>query len=137
MVDRDLVLRKLSDLEQYIAQVSEYRNISTEEYREDWRSQRIIERTLQMAIEVCVDIASHVIADRSLPVPTTYAEVFAVLGQAGLIDRDLRDAMVNMAGFRNVIVHEYARIDPDVVVQILRHHLDDLTRFRMAALGWR
>jgi uncharacterized protein YutE (UPF0331/DUF86 family) len=41
-----------------------------------------------------------------------------------------------MARFRTIIVHEYARIDP-VVVQILRHHLDGLTRFRMAALGWR
>jgi uncharacterized protein YutE (UPF0331/DUF86 family) len=46
-------------------------------------------------------------------------------------------AMVNMARFRNVIVHEYPRIDPDIVVQILQHHLDDLTRFGMAALGWR
>ena len=45
--------------------------------------------------------------------------------------------MVKMARFRNVIVHEYARIDPEIVVDILRHHLDDPTRFRMAALGWR
>ena len=45
--------------------------------------------------------------------------------------------MVTMARFRNVIVHEYARIDPDIVVQILRHDLGDLTHFRMAALSWR
>jgi uncharacterized protein YutE (UPF0331/DUF86 family) len=42
-----------------------------------------------------------------------------------------------MARFRNIIVHEYARIDPDIVVRILRHDLDDLTRVRMAALGGR
>jgi uncharacterized protein YutE (UPF0331/DUF86 family) len=137
VVDRDLILRKLSDLERYIAQVSEYRMIDAEQYRDDWRSQRIIERTLQMAIEACVDIASHVIADRGLPVPATYAEVFDVLGQAGLIDRALRDAMVKMARFRNLIVHEYTRIDPDIVVHILRHDLDDLTRFRLAARCWR
>jgi len=137
VVDRDLVLRKLSDLARYIDQVSEYRHISAEEYREDWKSQRIIERTLQVAIEACVDVASHVIADRGLPVPATYAEVFDVLGQAGLIDPELRVAMVRMARFRNIIVHEYTRIDPDIVVDILRNHLDDLTRFRTAALGWR
>jgi len=137
VVDRDLLQRKLSDLEQYVDQVSEYRNIGTEEYRENWRSQRIIERTLQMAIEVCVDVASHVIADRGLPVPSTYVEAFDVLGQAGLIDRDLRDAMVKMVGFRNVIVHDYARIDPDIVVDVLRHHLGDFIRFRTAALDWR
>ncbi len=90
-----------------------------------------------MAIEACVDIAAHVIADRGLPVPATYAEVFDVLGQARLIPAGLRDAMVRMARFRNVIVHEYTRIDPEIVVQILRHHLDDLTSFHTAALGWR
>jgi uncharacterized protein YutE (UPF0331/DUF86 family) len=137
VVDRDLVLRKLSDLERYIVQVSEYRDISAERYREDWRSQRIVERTLQMAIEACVDIAAHVIADRGLPVPATYAEVFEILGQARLIEAGLRDAMVRMARFRNIIVHEYTRIDPEIVVQILRNNLDDLTSFRTAALGWR
>jgi uncharacterized protein YutE (UPF0331/DUF86 family) len=72
-----------------------------------------------------------------LPVPATYAEVFDILGQASLIETELRVAMVRMARFRNIIVHEYTRIDPDIVVDILRNHLDDLTRFRTAALGWR
>jgi uncharacterized protein YutE (UPF0331/DUF86 family) len=137
VVDRDLALRKLSDIAQYVAQVTEYRHITAEQYRADWKTQRIIERTLQMAIEACVDVASHVIADRGLQVPATYAEVFEVLGQAALIDAGLRDAMVRMVRFRNVIVHEYTRIDPDIVVDILGNHLDDLSRFRTVALGWR
>ena len=137
MVDRDLILRKASALEQYLAQISEYREISVQRYREDWKSQRVIERTLQIAIEACVDIATHVIADRGLSVPATYAGVFEVLGEASLIDQGLRDAMVRMARFRNIIVHDYTRIDPDIVVQILRHHLDDLARFRAVAVGWR
>lgn len=73
MVDRDLILRKIADLDQYLAQLSEYRGVTVEAYRRDWKTQRIIERTLQIAIEACVDIASHVIADRGLRVPATYA----------------------------------------------------------------
>lgn len=87
MVDRDLLLRKLADLEQYLDQVSEYRDITVERYRGDWKTQRIVERTLQMAIEVCVDVVNHVIADRGLRVPATYAEAFEVLGEAGLLSR--------------------------------------------------
>ena len=45
--------------------------------------------------------------------------------------------MVRMARFRNIIVHEYTRIDPDVVVDILRNRLEDLSRFHTAALSWR
>lgn len=136
MVDRDLILRKLADLDQYLDQVSEYRNITVEEYRKDWKTQRIVERTLQLAIEVCLDIANHVIADRRLRVPATHAETFTVLAEAGLLDSAQRDAMIRMSGFRNLIVHEYARIDPDMVLRTLREHLGDFTRFKTAVLAW-
>jgi uncharacterized protein YutE (UPF0331/DUF86 family) len=136
MVDRDLLLRKLADLDLYLDQVSEYRGISVEQYQADWKIQRIVERTLQMAIEVCVDVANHVIADRGLRVPATYAEAFDVLAEANLLSGAERAAMVRMVGFRNVIVHEYARIEPEIVVRILRQHLGDLARFGSAARGW-
>lgn len=131
-----MVLRRLADLERYLDQVSEYRDITAERYREDWRTQRIVERTLQMAIEVCVDLANHVIADRGLRVPATYAEAFEVLGEAGLLGAAQQEAMVQIAKFRNVIVHDYARVDPAIVVRILREHLGDFAGFRAAVLGW-
>jgi uncharacterized protein YutE (UPF0331/DUF86 family) len=137
VVDRDLILRKLADLDQYLLQLGEYRDISVEQYRGDWKSQRIIERTLQLAIEACLDVTSHIIADRGLRVPATYAEAFDVLREATLIDEKLRETMVRMAKFRNVIVHEYARIDPEIVVRILRDHLGDIANFKTSALGWR
>jgi uncharacterized protein YutE (UPF0331/DUF86 family) len=76
MVDRDLLLRKLADRDQYLGQVSEYRDITIDQYRGDWKTQRIVERTLQMTIELCVDIANHIIADRGLRVPATYSGFF-------------------------------------------------------------
>ena len=136
MVDRDLILRKLADLDLYVSQVAEYRDVTVEGYRADWKAQRVVERTLQMAIEVCVDVANHVIADRALRVPATYAEVFEVLGESGLLGAAERSAMVRMAKFRNVVVHDYTRVDPTIVVGILRGHLEDFRRFHSAALRW-
>jgi len=132
----NLILRKLADLDQYLTQVSEYKDITAEQYRGDWKTQRIVERTLHLAIEVCLDIANHVIADRGLRVPATYAEAFEVLSDAGLLDPPQRDAMIRMSGFRNVIVHEYPPIDPTLVVRILREHLADFVRFKTAVSGW-
>ena len=136
MVDQDLVRRKLAELSEYVSQVSEYRELTAEAYRRDWKVQRIVDRTLQMAIETCVDIASHVVADRQLRAPATYAETFEILVEAGLMSPDLGEAMVKMTGFRNVIVHEYAGIDADVVVRILREGLGDFRRFEAEALRW-
>ena len=66
MVDRDLLRRKLSELSEYVRQVSEYRDLTVKQYRADWKTQRIVERTPQMAIEVCVDVASHVVGSVSV-----------------------------------------------------------------------
>ena len=136
MVDSDLVRRKLADLAEYVTQVSEYRDLTAERYRADWKTQRIVERTLQMAIETCLDVASHVLADRGLGAPSTYAETFEILVQAGLLSPGLGSVMVDMTAFRNIVVHEYARVDAEVVVRILRERLDDFRRFETEALRW-
>jgi uncharacterized protein YutE (UPF0331/DUF86 family) len=136
VVDGDLIRRKLTELAQYVTQAEEYRGLTVERYRQDWKTQRIVERTLQIAIEACVDIASHVLADRGLKAPSTYAETFEILVEAGLMSPELGHVMVEMTGFRNIVVHEYTTIDAEIVVRILRHRLADFRRFEAEALRW-
>lgn len=136
MVDRDLLLRKLAQLDQYVAQLRELAGVTPDLYRHDWRTQRAVERTLQLAIEACADVANHVIADRGLRTPATYAEIFQVLVESKLLDPALLPVFVAMSRFRNLLVHDYGRVDPDRVLRILTEHLDDFTRFRTAAVHW-
>ena len=132
MVDRDLVLRRLAILEGYLEQLGPYRDIDIEAYRQDWRTQRIVERTLHLAIETCMDVADHVVADRRLRVPETGAESFEILAEANLLPRELGASLASMVGFRNILVHDYTRLDPTIVMRVLRTDLDDLSRFRDA-----
>jgi uncharacterized protein YutE (UPF0331/DUF86 family) len=44
--------------------------------------------------------------------------------------------MVRMCGFCNLIVHDYARLDPSRVISVLREGLNDFTKFSAAALVW-
>jgi uncharacterized protein YutE (UPF0331/DUF86 family) len=87
-----------------------------------------------MAVEACADVASHLIADRRLRVPSTYAEIFEVLVEAKLLDAPLRDSLVRMVKFRNILVHDYAPVDPAIIVRVLSDHLGDFGRFRDAVL---
>lgn len=57
MVDKPLILRKLTELDEYLKQMGEFSSVTLEEYSRDWKVQRIVERTLQMMIETCADIA--------------------------------------------------------------------------------
>jgi len=130
LVDKALLLRKLADLERYLREIDEYSGVSAEQYRADWKTQRIIERTLQLMVETCADVANHIISDEGLAVPTTYANTFEILHRAGLISGELMRTMVQMAKFRNILVHQYTNIDAAVVADILRAHLGDFARFR-------
>jgi uncharacterized protein YutE (UPF0331/DUF86 family) len=135
VVDRELVLRKLADIDLYLTQLAAYRDLDVAAYGSDWRTQRIIERTLHLAIEACMDVADHIVADRKLPVPVTAAAAFESLGEAELLPRELAASLARMVGFRNILVHDYARLDPAIVMRVLRTDLSDLPRFRDAVLA--
>jgi len=130
MVDKTLILRKLAELEGYLAQIKEYQEITVEQYSRDWKIQRIIERTLQMMIETCVDIAGHIISDSGYRAPKSYSDTFKVLNEAGVLNEMHFERMSNMAKFRNVVVHHYDRVDSEIVVHILKNNLNDFSDFK-------
>jgi uncharacterized protein YutE (UPF0331/DUF86 family) len=84
--------------------------------------------TFQTALEACLDAAHHVVADRGLGVPASNADAFRLLGRAGVLDADLAEVMAGAAGFRNVLVHDYAEVDDSQVVSNLER-LGDLRRY--------
>jgi uncharacterized protein YutE (UPF0331/DUF86 family) len=62
----------------------------------------------------------------------TFAEVFEELGRAGYLSQDLAASLASLARFRNLLVHGYAEVDDDRVVEILTgKHLQNLVRFRV------
>jgi uncharacterized protein YutE (UPF0331/DUF86 family) len=136
MVDRPLIYRKLDSLSLYVRQLSEFSGVSSEDYKRDWKTQRIVERTLQMAVETCVDIADHIISDAGLRAPTSIADAFTVLREAGTFSETLHAAHVRMAKFGNVVVHQYDEVDADIVVAILTRHLGTFDTFREQVLSY-
>jgi len=134
MVDRALVLRKLAELQEYLGQIKEYRNLTVEQYLGDWKIQRIIERTLQMMLETCTDIAGHIISDRGYRIPTSYADTFKVLYEKNILDKGLFETMGKMARFRNIVVHHYDRIDADIVIDILSRDLVHFSDYKDAII---
>lgn len=129
MVDRDLIRRRMLSLEQYLRELREIVAVGRDTYLADWKTQRAAERTLQLAVEVCLDLADHAIADHRLPLPDTAAGAFETLLAARLIDQDLSAALVRMARFRNLLVHDYVPIDAARVFDIATTNAPDMQRF--------
>jgi uncharacterized protein YutE (UPF0331/DUF86 family) len=102
----------------------------------DWKTQRIVERTLQLIIETCTDKANHIISDEQLRTPNTHLDAFKVLNESNIIAGDLLTIMVKMAKFRNIIVHQYERVDSQIVITILKKHIDDFMNFKNAIVQY-
>jgi len=134
LVDKNLIGRKLADMGTYLEQVREYSNISVAVYRKDWKTQRIVERTLQILIETCIDIANHIISDGNMRLPNSYADTFLVLLENKFITKSLCTRMEKIVKFRNIVVHQYEKIDPAIVVLILNKNLSDFEKFKKSMI---
>lgn len=86
-------------------------------------------------IEGCLDVAQHIAASEKLGVPDSNADAIRLLGRHDIIAGDLADTLARAAGFRNVLVHGYADVDDDVVVDRLGT-LDDFSDFVVQVSRW-
>ncbi len=129
MIDREVIESKLRFLREYLGDLEEYKTISLIDYQTNKKHQRFVERTVHLACECCLDIAAHVISRLGLREPRDNKDLFVVLHENKIISEAVQTAMVKMAKFRNIIVHDYARIEPEVVLGILKINLSDFNPF--------
>jgi len=129
MVNVELLKIKIAQLADYFTDLKESQVVTPDEFRLDKKTRRYVERTLHLAIECCLDIGSHIIADNGWREPIDNKDIFAVLEEKGVVSRDLLPKLQKMAQFRNVLVHDYARIDPEIVYIVLKQNLSDFREF--------
>lgn len=109
---------------------------SFRQYVEDVRLKKAVERSLQVAIEACLDIGRRLIALEGFRYPEDNKDVFQILVEEGVVPRPLLPALVDMARFRNLIVHDYARIDDAKVYGILKKRLEDFDAYARAVAAY-
>lgn len=127
MTDANLVRKKLALIETYIAELGRLARL--EAIKSDVREERFVTHTLQLALQTTIDVAAHIVADERLGEPAQMREVFALLAKAEWLDRELAADLGRMVGLRNLLVHEYGRIDLELIRDIVMHRLGDLERF--------
>ena len=76
--------------------------------------------------EAVLDIGHHVLAGRGHPVPRTYREVVPGLVAGGVFTADLGARLDGMAGMRNILVHDYVRVDAAQVWAVVEQQIDAL-----------
>jgi uncharacterized protein YutE (UPF0331/DUF86 family) len=127
MTDPDLIAKKLAFIETCLR---ELRTLARPERLEsDVRERRFVEHTLQIAIQACQDVASHIVSDERLGEPRTNQELMDLLVRAQWLAPELGKRLRQAIGFRNVVVHGYTDVDLAVMRDVLAHGLDELANF--------
>lgn len=136
MVNQDIVARLLSNVEGYIGELRGATDINHERFMSDIRAQRFVERTLQIAVEACMDVTHHIISDEGWREPDSYADAFVVLSEQDLFTVEDAQRYRLMAQFRNKVVHYYEKVDPEQVFAVFTGHLSDFDDFVRSVRRW-
>ena len=131
-MDRELIEAKLEALRQFVERIRSKTPATVDGLAGDADLQDIISVNLERAVQVCVDIAAHIIAESDEPPPTTMGASFDALHRLGVVPAEMALQMKRAVGFRNISVHAYQSVDWALVYEIITTRLDDFRRFAAA-----
>jgi len=130
LVDRFVVDARIAKIREYVALLRKiYRQNEEKALLKNPLVYGNAERYLQLAIQCVLDISNHIVADLRLNLPADNRELFEMLAEHKVLSKSLSARLTSMAGFRNILVHEYLEIDRKRVFGALKNDLGDFEKF--------
>jgi uncharacterized protein YutE (UPF0331/DUF86 family) len=128
-MDKPLITEKLEALRHCVRRIHEKCPPEASLLADDTDLQDILAMNLTRAVQICVDIAAHIVAESDLPAPHSMGDAFEALVKLKVLDEPTAINMKRAVGLRNIAVHAYDRIDWDIVHLVCRERLDDFLGF--------
>ena len=129
MVDKTILANKVAAVRDAVARIASVLPSTPEEFRSDRTTREVVTLNLFLALQDCIGLATHWLADAGWGVPESYGEVFMVLGERGVLDQKLALRLRSAAGLRNLIAHQYGVIDVDRIFAMATSQRGDLLAF--------
>lgn len=128
-LDVATIQEHLDSIRESLPVLERFRALSFSEFEEDAVTYWAAERGLERCIQNVLDIGAHILASLGASIPDEYREIIVSMGKLGVIPKEFAARITPMAGFRNILIHEYLAIDLAEVYSILQDNLDDFREF--------
>jgi uncharacterized protein YutE (UPF0331/DUF86 family) len=115
MKQTDVIRRKLTNLAEYATELEPFKSYTIEQYVSNYFIKRTGERLVQLIVENMVDINSLLIVEQNHVPPKDYYTSFTILSELNILPRDFAEELAPCTGMRNRIVHEYDKIEDQIV----------------------
>lgn len=130
----DVLLNKAQTIEDCIKRIHDEYAGNPDNLRKNQTKQDAIILNLERACQAAIDIGMRVVKLQRLGLPKESRDVFDLLLAKGIISAALCRKMHGLVGFRNTAVHNYKKLDLDIVEAVILKHLGDLQAFAQIAL---
>ncbi|MFB4161176.1 DUF86 domain-containing protein [Geomicrobium sp. JSM 1781026] len=124
----DVVLNKVTTIERCMKRVKEVYEDNPKSLF-DFTKQDSIILNIQRACEASIDLAMHIVSIHKLGLPQTSREAFDLLEKHEYIHAQTAKDMKSMIGFRNVAIHDYQKLNLDIMQSIIEHHMEDFIQY--------
>ena len=125
----------MDELHERLSRLEPLRNKSRSDFDKDAFLRDIVERNLEIAAQCCIDISNRIISLEKAQKPNDYYEAIIRLGQLNVLPEGFARNLAPIAGFRNILVHEYLGLNWDEVYKNLQE-IDELVRFAEIVREW-
>lgn len=125
---KDVLYNKISIIERCLMRVREVYDENPDNLK-DYTKQDSIVLNIQRAVEAIIDIAMYIVSERKLGIPQNSRDAFDALKENGIIGSDMLNKIKKMVGFRNIAVHNYQKLNLDILQKVIEEHLADLEEF--------
>ena len=129
MYDKEVIKKHLLALLKDIKNLEKYKDISEEDFKDNLDLLWILERGIYLSLQNIFDVFAHLLSADLDKNWESYSDIGRVLFEEGKIDESKRDLLINMAGFRNRLSHDYLGLDIKVMIDIVKNRLNDLYDF--------
>jgi len=123
---------KIEEIDKFLTELYEFipLNITLEDYKRDLKTKAICERYFEKIIEAIEDLAFLIINYNKLRYPDYEKEVFDILSENKIISEGLSKKLKEAKGMRNILAHEYGKIDDELVFEAVTEQLEkDINEF--------
>lgn len=129
MADAYILARSLADLRDAVARIQSVLPADLATFERDRTIREVVVLNLFVALQNCLTVATHWLAEARLDVPSGYREAMLALRDRGVVEAGLSERLAAAAGLRNLIAHRYGVLDWRRVHEIAATRLGDLLAF--------
>jgi uncharacterized protein YutE (UPF0331/DUF86 family) len=128
VLDKERIMSKVAELDSFLGELKQVSPATFDQYL-TVEKKRSCERLLQLSIECIIDVCKMLVSGLKLGLPSDENDLFDKLNAKRIISKEMAKTLRQMRGFRNILIHEYAAVDDELVYSYVKTNIKDFEEF--------